>query len=48
MSWQDIGVVIVVGGAVYYLARKVFGSPRQKKPATTFIPLDRLKKPGNR
>ena len=47
MIWQEIAVVLVVGGALYYLARKFFGSPR-KKPTTTFVPLDQLKKPGRR
>jgi hypothetical protein len=43
VSWQDVGVVIVVGGAVYYLARKFFGRPARKVP-TTFVPLKNLKK----
>ncbi len=43
MTWQDLGVVIVVGGAVAYLARKFFGRPT-RKVATTFVPLKNLKK----
>jgi hypothetical protein len=41
--WQEAGVVVVVGGAVYYLARKLFGSPEKKKP-TSFVPLSDLKR----
>jgi hypothetical protein len=41
--WQEAGVVLVVGAALYYLARKFFGSPR-RKPNTTFVPLKNLKK----
>ena len=45
MPWQEIGVVVVVAGAIYYLARKLFGlGVRRKKASPTFIPLDSLKK----
>jgi hypothetical protein len=43
MTWQDFGVMLVVGGAVYYLARKFFGRPA-RKVTTTFVPLKSLKK----
>jgi hypothetical protein len=43
VTWQDVGVVVVVGGAVYYLARKLFGRPA-RKVTTTFVPLKSLKK----
>jgi hypothetical protein len=43
MTWQDLGVVVVVGGAVYYLARKFFGRPA-RKVTTSFVPLKSLKK----
>jgi len=43
MTWQDLGVVAVVGGAVYYLARKFFGRPK-RRVTTTFVPLKSLKK----
>jgi hypothetical protein len=43
--WQDAGVILVVGGAVYYLARKLLGVPgRRKAPPPTFIPLSEIKK----
>lgn len=49
MSWQEVGVVVVVAGAVYYLARKLFGlGVRRKKAPPTFIPLESLKKSGKR
>ena len=43
--WQEAGVLIVVGGAVVYLARKLFGlGPRPKKKPAAFVPLSSLKK----
>jgi hypothetical protein len=44
-DWQSLGVVLIVAGAVVYLARKFFGRSGTK-PATTFVPLSKLKKPG--
>ena len=42
-------VVVVVAGAVYYLARKLFGiGVRRKKAPASFVPLDTLKKSGKR
>jgi hypothetical protein len=42
--WQEAGVVVIVGGAVVYLARKLFGvGPRVRKPKS-FIPLSDLKR----
>ncbi len=46
MNWQEIAVVVIVAGAVYFLARKFFGvGPRRpKKTPTSFVPLQTLKK----
>jgi hypothetical protein len=45
MPWQEVGVVLVVMGAVAYLARKLFGiGERKRKTNTSFVPLDQLKK----
>lgn len=42
--WQEVGVVLIVGGAVVYLARKLFGpGPRSKRPRS-FVPLSDLKR----
>ena len=43
MSWQEIGVVVIVGGAVAFLVLRVAGRRRRKKPAQTFVPLTSLK-----
>lgn len=46
MNWQEIAVVVIVAGALYFLARKFFGiGPRRRKKApTSFVPLQALKK----
>jgi hypothetical protein len=42
--WQEVGVVVIVAGAVGYLARKLFGvGPRPKRPQS-FVPLSDLKR----
>jgi uncharacterized membrane-anchored protein YhcB (DUF1043 family) len=41
--WQEGGVALLVGGAVYYLARKFFARPA-RRTATTFVALKDLKK----
>ena len=41
--WQEVGVVVVVGGAVYYLARKFFARPAARTPVS-FVALKDLKK----
>jgi hypothetical protein len=41
--WQEGGVVLVVGGAIYYLARKFFARPASRT-TTSFVPLKDLKK----
>lgn len=40
--WQEVGVVLVVGGAIVYLVRKIFGRPR--KGTSTFVPLAKVKR----
>ena len=42
--WQEAGVVVIVAGAVVFLARRLFGRFGPKKPATTFIPLRTVKR----
>lgn len=42
--WQEATVVMIVAGAVGYLARKLFGvGPRPKRPQS-FIPLSDLER----
>jgi len=41
--WQEGGVVLVVGSAVYYLARKFFARPAPRT-TTSFVALKDLKK----
>lgn len=43
MSWQEIGVVLIVGGAVAFLVLRVTGRRRKQKPAGTFVPLASIK-----
>ncbi len=46
MSWQDAGVVLIVGAAAVYLVRTFIWRPkRPTKVTTTFIPLERVKRP---
>lgn len=42
--WQDAGVVLIVGGAVYYLFRKLSGRTEKKKASSSFVPLSQLKR----
>ena len=41
--WQEAGVVLVVVGAIYYLARKFFARPAARTP-TSFVALKDLKR----
>ena len=41
--WQDAGVVLVVGGAIYYLARHFFARPAART-TTSFVSLKDLKR----
>ena len=43
MSWQEIGVALIVAGAVAFLVLRVTGRRRRQKPAQTFVPLSSLK-----
>jgi hypothetical protein len=42
--WQEVGVVLIVGAAVVYLARKVFGAGPRPRPTRSFVPLTDLKR----
>ena len=42
--WQEAGVAVIVGGALAYLARKLFASAPRKKAPTSFVPLSDLKR----
>ena len=42
--WQEAGVVLIVVGAVAYLARKLFGVGPRKKVPQSFVPLSQLKR----
>jgi hypothetical protein len=42
--WQEAGVVLVVGGAVAYLARKLLSIGPRKKPRASFVPLSQVKR----
>ena len=49
MDWQDYVVFLIVGGAVWFLVRRVTARRRaRKKPAESFVPLGTLRKgPGD-
>lgn len=40
--WQEVGVVLIVGGAVAYLFRKIAGRPR--RGTSTFVPLSEVRR----
>ena len=45
MMWQEVGVALIVCGAVLFLARRLFGFRAKKKKSTvTFVPLGSLKR----
>jgi len=41
---QEIGVAVIVLGALAFLARRFFGRPSKKPNAMTFVPIGNLKK----
>lgn len=44
LDWQIVGVVLIVGGAVGFLARRVLAiRHRRNKPAQSFVPITSLK-----
>ena len=43
MDWQTAGVVAIVSGAVYFLARRML-TRRRRKGTQTFVPLSSIKK----
>jgi hypothetical protein len=44
--WQEAGVVVIVSGAVVFLARRLFGrlGPKKKTGTVTFVPLGKVKR----
>jgi hypothetical protein len=43
MMWQHIGVVLIVGAAVAYVARKFLPRRSNNTAAVTFVPLSQIK-----
>lgn len=43
MSWQEVGVIVVVGAAVAYLVRKFMLPPKRGAKPVTFISIQQLK-----
>lgn len=41
---QEVGVALIVVGAVVFLARRLFGRASDKSKAVTFVPIGKLKK----
>jgi hypothetical protein len=45
MDWQAAGVAVIVSGAVWFLAQRMFlVRRRRKRPAQTFVPLSSIRK----
>jgi predicted MFS family arabinose efflux permease len=45
MGWQDIAVLLVVGGALAFLVRRFFlPARRRSRPQQTFIPVQNVKR----
>ena len=45
MSWQDAGVALIVLGALFFLAQRLFGfGPRKKTGTETFVPLGQVRR----
>ncbi len=45
---QEIGVAVIVLAAVVFLARRLFGRVPPRPTATTFVPIETLKKQPDR
>lgn len=43
MTWQDAGVILIVGAAVAYVARKFLLPAKPRTQAATFVSLQQLK-----
>lgn len=43
MTWQDGGVILIVGAAVYYLIRKFLLPAKPKARPATFVSIQQLK-----
>ncbi|MCC7125728.1 MAG: hypothetical protein IT178_12830 [Acidobacteria bacterium] len=44
MTWQDAGVIVIVGAAVVYLVRKFTTRPPRRTMPDAFITLDKVKR----
>ena len=43
MTWQDGGVLLIVGAALYYVVRKFVLPKKPKGSAATFVSIQQLK-----
>ena len=43
MSWQDGGVILIVGAAAYYLVRKFLLPAKAKAKPASFVSIQQLK-----
>jgi len=43
VSWQDGGVILIVGAAIAYVVRKFLLPPRARAKPVTFIPVQQIK-----
>ena len=47
MNWQELAVGVIVAAAVAFLAMRIVGRRRRRKPAETYVPLSTLRTPGD-
>jgi hypothetical protein len=43
VTWQDGGVIVIVGAALAYVVRKFVLPPKPSSKAATFIPIQQVK-----
>jgi hypothetical protein len=43
VTWQDAGVILIVGAAVAYIIRKFFLPPKPRSTPATFISVQQVK-----
>jgi hypothetical protein len=43
VTWQDAGVILIVGAAVAYLVRKFLWTPKPRSTPATFITIQQVK-----
>jgi hypothetical protein len=48
VTWQDGGVILIVGAAAYYLVRKFLLPPKAKSKPVAFISIQQLKSKSKR